>query len=86
MAIAVLEQAFRDADVEPMPQTPATRLAIGTLLRLRIAEIHQAERFVEAMTTSLDMPGTVAGYMRHTYMDQMLEAWRREIRRRDRDA
>ena len=42
LALRVLEQAYLDAEQEPRPQTPATKLAFGWLLVEGIAELHQA--------------------------------------------
>jgi hypothetical protein len=56
---------------------------LGRLILDRVAELHQAQRFVKAMASQMDAVGTIAGYMRQTEMYQMLEAWRREVRRRD---
>ena len=42
LALRVLEQAYLDAEQEPRPQTPATKLALGWLLLEGIAELHQA--------------------------------------------
>jgi hypothetical protein len=68
-------------------------LAIGILEQaFRDAEhepraLAHAERLALGwLTTQRDEAGTVDGYMRFTEMDQMLEAWRRELRRRDREA
>lgn len=80
-AIRVLEEAAQAT--EPTPLTPAVELALDWLVFDRIAEDHQAGRFVEALTTQLDAAGTVSGYMRSTNMEQMVATWKAEVRRRD---
>lgn len=86
LALSVLEDAYAAAEDQARPQTAATRLALGTLLRLGIAELHQAERFVQGMTDERDAVGTAVGYMRRTNMMQLIYTWQAEIRRRDRAA
>jgi len=85
-AIAVLEDAERAAQGAPVALTPAYRLAIGWLVLDGLANRMQAERFTRALTTPPNPShGPQAEYMRTTEMDQMLEAWRREVRKRDRE-
>ena len=86
LAIKVLEELAASAQAGPIPMTDAARLAIGWLMHAGIAVNFQAGRFVAAITKNEEANGTVEGYMRRTEMYQMLEAWRREIRNRDRTA
>ena len=84
-AIRVLEALFREAEHEPRPMTLAAELALDWLMFDKIAEDHQAGRFVEAVTEQLDAAGTVSGYMRFTVMSQMIATWQAEVRKRDRE-
>lgn len=86
LAIAVLEEVERAAWEKPIELPDVARLAIGWLMRDGIANGMQAGRFACAVTTRDDEREPFADYMRQTEMNQMLEAWRRVVRERDREA
>lgn len=83
-AIKVVEAAESEARENPITMTPAIRLALGWLLLDRVAEYWQASEFMRRLKSPPDPSnGPQANYCRQRDMGIYLEAWRREVRRRD---
>lgn len=86
LAIAALEEVERAAQDKPIELPDVARLAIGWLMHDGVANGMQAGRFACAVTFLDDREPKFADYMRQTEMNQMLHAWRRVMRERDREA
>lgn len=86
-AIRVAEAAAKEAQDHPIAMTPAIRLAMGWLLLESVAQYWQTEAFTNRLTTPPNPSnGPQAEYCRQRDMTIYLEAWHREVRRRDRES
>ena len=83
-AISVVEATRQDAQDGPVAMSPAIRLALGWLLFDRVAEYWQAQEFMHRLRNPPDPAnGAQADYCRRRDLSIYVEAWRREVRRRD---